>query len=348
MKNSFANIPQRHVGPIQLRTPDWQDEITAPLATFESPLWTSVNRGAKVTRLSGGIFAHLISESMTRSILLEANSFEHALSIKTFLNESADAIKNIVAGTSQYATYQHHNIELVGKLIYLRLAIHPGQASGHNMATKAADALGAWIQSEHPDCQFLSVSANLCCDKKVSVVNALQGRGKHVIAETIIPKAICEKILRTTPDQMASLHVKKNLMGSILAGSIRTANAHFANMLLAIYLATGQDAANIVEGSQGITHADVTPQGDLNFSVSLPNIIVGTVGNGKAIPYVIENLKTLKCLDENGQLLPNSSQRLALITAATVLCGELSLMAAQTNCGELTRSHMILERKGGK
>ena len=150
-----------------------------------------------------------------------------------------------------------------------------------------------------------------------------------------------ERYLHTTPEKIAELNVRKNWVGTTLAGGLRSANAHFANMLLGFYLATGQDAANIVEGSQGFTLAEVRGE-DLVFSVTLPNLIVGTVGNGKGLPFVEENLRELGCLEarEPGA----NARRLALICAATVLCGELSLLAAQTNPGELMAAHLRLER----
>ncbi len=128
----------------------------------------------------------------------------------------------------------------------------------------------------------------------------------------------------------------------MMAGGLRSANAHYANMLLGFYLATGQDAANIIEGSQGITHAEVR-SGDLYFSCTLPNLIMGTVGNGKGLDFVIDNLTRLGCAEprEAGA----NARRLAQICAATVLCGELSLLAAQTNPGELMEAHVKLERK---
>ena len=158
-----------------------------------------------------------------------------------------------------------------------------------------------------------------------------------------MPRAACEKLLRTTPERVADLNLKKNLIGTALAGGLRTANAHYANMLLAFYLATGQDAANLVEGSQGIVHAEARPDG-LYFSCSIPHLIVGTAGAGKDLAFVQENLRALGCLEprEPGA----NARRLAVICAATVLCGELSLLAAQTNPGELMRAHLSLERKG--
>lgn len=346
MTDSFASIPQQVVGPIHLRTPAWQDDnIMVPLATFESPIWATVKRGAKLSQKVGGIYAALLSESMTRSILLEAENLSQAMELRKALNTDSDILHKATESTSNYAQCISYYTDIVGKLLYLRLTFDTDQAAGHNMATKAADAIGQAICAQFPHLTFVSVSANTCTDKKNAAINGILGRGKSVVAEMHIDRANCKKWLRTTPEKIQALHIKKNLMGSVLAGSVRSANAHFANMILALYLATGQDGANVVEGSQGITHVDVTEQGDLYFSVTLPNLIVGTVGNGKNLAFVRKNLQQLKCLDENGNLTPLSSQRLALITAATVLCGELSLLAAQTNPGELTRSHMILERK---
>jgi hydroxymethylglutaryl-CoA reductase (NADPH) len=177
-------------------------------------------------------------------------------------------------------------------------------------------------------------------------VNGILGRGKYVIAEINIPRDICEKNLRTTPEKIVQLNIEKNLIGGIIAGSLRSANAHFANMLLAFYLATGQDAANIIEGSQGFVHCEV--RGDvLYFSVTLPNLIMGSIGNGKSIPNIEDTLNKLGCLNHDVQPGDNA-RRLAILCAAVVLCGELSLMAAQTNPKELMRSHLLMERQENK
>jgi len=211
------------------------------------------------------------------------------------------------------------------------------------MATRAADALLGWILEQRPECRYGSISGNLCCDKKASAVNGILGRGKYVVAETLLSGRLVERYLHTTPAKIAELNQRKNWMGTMLAGGVRSANAHFANMLLGFYLATGQDAANIVEGSQGFVQADER-EGDLYFSVTLPNLIVGTVGNGKGLAFVEDNLRELGCL-ENREPGANA-RRLAILCAATVLCGELSLLAAQTNPGELMAAHLKLERGG--
>lgn len=189
--------------------------------------------------------------------------------------------------------------------------------------------------------RYGSVSGNYCTDKKPSAVNSILGRGKNVVTEITIARQVVEQRLHTTADRIATLNTRKNLIGSILAGGIRSANAHYANMLAGFYLATGQDAANIVEGSQGITYAD-NRDGDLYFSCTLPNLIVGTVGNGKHHPWVDTALTRLGCRDQRPP--GTNARRLAAIAAATVACGELSLLAALTNPGELMRAHTRLER----
>jgi hydroxymethylglutaryl-CoA reductase (NADPH) len=333
------------IGPILLKNEHQQgltEEVSIPLATYESPLWPSTNRGAKVSRVSGGLSTTIVRDLMTRSIVLEASSASSANKICQELSQRLPDLAEVVAMTSGFAKLEQLDSQVYGRVIYLRFAIDTADASGHNMVTKAADSLLQWCLNQYSELKYLSVSGNYCVDKKVSAVNGILGRGKYVIADAIVPKEHCLEILKTTPEKIVNLHIKKNLMGGILAGSLRTANAHFANMLLAFYLATGQDAANIVEGSQGMVHAELTDQNDLYFSVTLPNIIVGTIGNGKHHDFVKDNLNKLGCLIDSKP--GSNAKRLARLVAATVWCGEISLLAAQTNPGELMRSHFAMER----
>ncbi len=335
----------RTIGPIKITGPVLQEEVLVPLATFESPLWLSTNRGATVSKLVGGIKSIIVEESMTRSVLVEGIDAEYVANVAAALKGYKDELTAIVATTSRFASLKDWHTQIVGNLLYIRFSMSTGDAAGHNMTTKAAEALLDWILKHFPKLRYVSISGNYCTDKKASAVNGILGRGKYVVSEIMISKEICERILKTTPEKVVNLHLKKNLIGSVLAGGIRSANAHFANMLLGIYLATGQDAANIIEGSQGFVHAEVRDQ-ELYFSVTLPNVIVGTIGNGKNLPFVKENLALLGCLEPrtSGQ----NSRRLAAIIGATVLCGELSLLAAQTNPGELMASHLRLERLGSE
>jgi hydroxymethylglutaryl-CoA reductase (NADPH) len=340
-----ASIPMKTIGPISITSNLINEEVAVPLATFESPLWPSVQRGARISQLCGGIQTTMLKEGMTRSILLEADYASELQTILIELPEHLETLQVEVSKTSRFAKLINYHPEVVGNLLYLRLNFDTGDAAGHNMATKASEAILNWFLSRYPSLRYVSISGNLCVDKKVSAINGILGRGKYVIAEMLIPQAVCKKELRSTPEKILNLHMKKNLIGGILAGSLRSSNAHFANMLLAFYLATGQDAANIVEGSQGITHVEIRDE-DLYFSVTLPNLILGTMGNGKDLDFVQENLKNMGCLPS--QKSGESAQRLAMICAATVFCGELSLLAAQTNPGELIDSHIRLERLGKK
>ena len=338
----IATVPMRLVGPLKFSGPEVNGELLIPLATFETPLWPSTHRGAKVCTRSGGVRAVVVDDRMTRSVLLEATNVVDAYEAVLNLQQHKEAMQTIIAETSQYARLVDMHTQVVGNLIYVRFEFNTGDAAGHNMATLAADRLMEWILLRFRTLKYVSISGNYCSDKKTSAVNGILGRGKYVIAEVLIPADVCEKHLKTTPEKIVQLNIKKNLIGNIVSGGIRTANAHFANMLLGFYLATGQDAANIIEGSQGMVHAEVRGR-DLYFSVTLPNIIVGTVGNGKTFDFVRENLRMLECLDvrEPG----DNARRLAIIAAGAVLCGELSLLAAQTNPGELIKTHLKLERR---
>lgn len=340
-KEYKAEIPMRRVGPVKIINNDVVEEVLLPLATLEAPLWPSTHRGAKACTQAGGIRVVVVHDRMARSILLEADSVVDVLQAESQLLSCKEEMQTVVSETSRFAQLVDINTQIVGSLLYVRFAFQTGDAAGHNMVTLAADRLINWLLVKYPALRYVSISGNYCTDKKVSAVNGILGRGKYVVAEVKLSPTICRRFLKTTPEKIVQLHIKKNLIGNVIAGALRTANAHFANMLFGFYLATGQDVANIIEGSQGLVHAEMRGS-DLYFSVTLPNLIVGTVGNGKELDFVRENLQLLGCLEkrEPGE----NARRLAIIAAAAVLCGELSLLAAQTNPGELMSSHLKLER----
>lgn len=344
--DEVASIPMRWVGPLRVSGNVANDETCVPLATYESPLWPSVGRGAKVSRLvPGGIVATLVDERMTRSILLRAVDASAAYAAACRIDSNLPQLTAIVAEKSCFARLLRVHHEIVANLLFVRFEFETGDAAGHNMVTLAAEALMGHLLTVLPDIRYGSISGNYCSDKKATAVNGILGRGKNVVAELNVPAQIVESVLHTTASQIAELNVGKNLVGTIIAGGIRSANAHYANMLLAYYLATGQDAANIVEGSQGVTYVE-DRDGALYFSCTLPNLIVGTVGNGKGLPFVAANLARLGCLEEGE---PGAgARRLAVLAAATVLCGELSLLAAQTNPDELMRAHLQMERAAAR
>ncbi|MBF6331955.1 hydroxymethylglutaryl-CoA reductase [Nocardia transvalensis] len=340
--DGVAAVPLSWIGPIRITGNAVNDNVCVPLATYESPLWPSVARGARVSRqCDGGVVVTVVDDRMTRSILLETDSACDAFAAAQALHDQLPELRRIVSTTSRFARLVAMRHQIVGNILFVRFEFTTGDAAGHNMVTLAAQRLIEGIVAGIPGVRYGSISGNYCTDKKASAVNGILGRGKNAIAEILVPVAVVAQTLHTTARRIVDLNVRKNLIGTTLAGGVRSANAHYANMLLAVYLATGQDGANIVEGSQGITHAE-DRDGDLYFSCSLPNLIVGTTGNGKSIDFVEENLTRLGCRAERG--VGENARRLAGIVAATVLCGELSLMAAQTVPGELMRAHVRMER----
>ncbi|WP_305787990.1 hydroxymethylglutaryl-CoA reductase [Symbioplanes lichenis] len=337
-----AGVPMKWVGPVRISGDVARVETEVPLATYESPLWPSVSRGARVSMLvEQGIVATLVNERMTRSVLVRAADAQTACLAVLEIDARLDELREITRRCGRFVELLGFHHEITANLLFLRFEFSTGDASGHNMATLAADALLAHLLDTIPGIRYGSISANYCTDKKATAVNGILGRGKNVVTELLVPREIVHQRLHTTAGAVAELNVHKNMIGTLLAGGIRSANAHYANMLLGFYLATGQDAANIVEGSQGVTVAE-DRDGDLYFSCTLPNLIVGTVGNGKSLGFVEENMTRLGCRAEREP--GGNARRLAVICAATVLCGELSLLAAQTNQGELMRAHLRLER----
>ncbi len=339
----IAAIPMRVVGPVKIISSEVSDDVLLPLATFEEPLWPSTHRGARVCTLAGGINATVIDERMSRSVLVEADSVAEIKRIYDEILTKKDELQALISESSRFAKLLAMHGQIVGSMLYLRFELLTGDASGHNMVTLASDRMLTHLLEIYPSLRYVSISGNFCSDKKTSAVNGILGRGKNVVAEVTISRELCLKYLKTTPEKMVNLNIKKNLVGNIVAGGLRTANAHFANMLLGFYLATGQDAANIIEGSQGIVFTEVRND-DLYFSVTVPNLIVGAIGSGKTHSFVLENLKLLGC--DKARQPGENGRRLAVIAASAILCGELSLLAAQTNPGELMRSHVKLERKG--
>ena len=337
-----TEIPTSWVGPIRVSGDAVEGEISVPLSTYETPLWPSVGRGARVSRqVEGGIKVTVLGERMTRSVLLVAPDAAGAHAGARAVEDRLDELQDVVAYGSRFARLLEAHPEVVGNLLFVRFAFSTGDASGHNMVTGASDALLERILSWGTGLSYGSISGNFCSDKKATAVNGILGRGRNVVADILLPHELVRTGLRSDARRITDLVVRKNLVGSTIAGAIRSANAHYANMLLAFYLATGQDAANIVEGSQGITFAEEREEG-LYFSCTLPHLIVGTVGNGKHLPHVEHNLQQLGCREERET--GDNARRLAGLMAATVLCGELSLLAAQTNPGELMAAHLRLER----
>merc|ERR1719225_1229224 len=207
------------------------------------------------------------------------------------------------------------------------------------MVSKATEFTLKYLKDEFPDMQILTLSSNMCTDKKPSVLNWIKGRGKSVVAEAIIPRDIVERTLKTTAEALVDINIVKNKTGSAMAGSIGGNNAQAANIVTAIYIATGQDAAQNVCSSMCSTDMEIRGDGDLYMTCTMPSIEVGTVGGGTILEAQSACLEMLGVKGYDPEHPGKHSQQLAQIVCAAVLAGELSLMSALT-AGHLVKSHL--------
>lgn len=329
-------IPLGIAGPLKVKGDHADGEFYVPLATSEGALVASVNRGFSVISKSGGAITKILDDKMTRAPVLKAKSVTDALEIKAWIDENFKELKKAAEVTTRHGRLiKIDPILVIGKYIYPRFVYTTGDSMGMNMVTIATEAaLNLLIHKT--GAHLIALSGNACVDKKPSSLNLIEGRGKSVTAEIVVPRAIVKNKLKTTPEAVVEVNIAKNLIGSAVSGSMGF-NAHYANMIGAIFLATGQDEAHIVEGSIGITTAMVEDNGDLYFAVTLPDMPVATVGGGTSIETARESLEIM------GAYGNEKVHKFAEIIAGTVLAGELSLMGALA-AGHLARAHKDLGR----
>lgn len=328
-------IPVGVVGPVIINTGDETIETYAPMATTEGALLASVNRGCSVIRNSGGCNVSIVSDQMTRAPVFKTKSVFESKQLKTWIQDNFDKLKEIAESTTSHGKLLKIDpISIVGHYVYARFVFNTGDSMGMNMVTIATEQCANYI-SEENNVHAVALSSNYCVDKKPSALNLIEGRGKSIVAEITVPKEIVEKTLKTTAEAIVEVNYAKNFIGSALSGSYGY-NAHFANMIAAIFLATGQDPAHVVEGSIGITSAE-NNNGDLYFSITLPDLPVATVGGGTRMETAIESLNIMDCKG-SGKV-----HRYASIVASIVLAGELSLVGALA-AGHLARAHQQLGR----
>lgn len=330
-----VQIPVGLAGPLLLNGQHAHGVYYVPLATSEGALVASINRGCSVTREAGGANVRIIDDKMTRAPVIEAESVTEAIEIKKWIERHFIELKEAAESTTRHGRLVKIDpIIVVGRYVYPRFTYTTGDSMGMNMVTIATDK-AMDILTRETGAHVLALSGNLCVDKKPSAINLVEGRGKTVTADITIPQEIVEKKLKTTPESIMEVNMAKNLIGSAIAGSMGF-NAQYANMIAALFLATGQDAAHVVEGSLGITIAEVK-DGDLYFSVTLPDLPLATIGGGTRLETAQD------CLNILGVAGSGKVNKFAEIVAGTVLAGELSLMGALA-AGHLARAHKELGR----
>ncbi|MGL6297595.1 MAG: hydroxymethylglutaryl-CoA reductase (NADPH) [Methanobacteriaceae archaeon] len=328
-------IPIGVAGPLKINGSHANGEFFVPLATTEGALVASVNRGASTITASGGVNTHLIDDKMTRAPAIKTNSISEALTVKNWMESNFTKLKSLAETTTSHGKLiKIDPIIIVGNTVYPRFVYSTGDSMGMNMVTIATETILSAMEEEL-GFYALALSGNLCTDKKPSYINLIEGRGKTLSADILIKEDIVKSKLKTTAAAIEEVNTTKNLIGSAAAGSMGF-NAHYANMIGALFLATGQDEAHVVEGSLGITTAE-NRNGDLYFSVNMQDVPIATVGGGTRIETAQESLDILGV---NGS---GNVAKFAEIVIATVLAGELSLIGALA-AGHLAKAHKDLGR----
>ena len=336
IENLIGNtqIPLGIAGPLKIRyTINDIRNTYIPLATTEGALVASVSRGCKAVSKSGGAKVFVEDVGMTRGPVFKTKGLEHGLKTKQWIENHIPAICQVTQKTSSHLKLLKIDCQIVGRNLFARFYYDTQDAMGMNMATFATQEAVSLIEKK-TSAQCIALAGNFDIDKKPAWLNFIAGRGKRVWAEVILPKRVVKEILKTTPGKIVEVVNTKTHLGSMMSGSLGF-NAHFANIIAAIFIATGQDPAHVVEGSLGVTTAESLANDDLYFSIYLPSLIVGTVGGGTHLPTQKEALAIMQV---------ESVLEYSKVAVATVLAGELSLIASLAE-GSLAKAHQRLGRK---
>merc|ERR1712232_483150 len=308
-------------------------------------LVASTNRGCKAITSGSGAISSLLRDGITRAPCLRMNSAKEAAQLKDWIEIESNFImlKNAFEKTTLFGKLLSADPTVAGKNVYLRMRCFAGDAMGMNMVSKGSLAVVGVLRVQFPSLQLIALSGNMCTDKKAAATNWIEGRGKSVVVEATIPKHVVQSTLKTSVEAMVATNLNKNLIGSAMAGALGGFNAHAANMVTAIFIATGQDPAQNVESSNCITLMEETNEGDLWISCTMPSIEVGTVGGGTSLPAQAACLKAIG-VKGGGDIPGENAQQLAHVIAGATLAGELSLMAALA-ANPLVKAHMQHNRK---
>lgn len=328
-----AQVPIGLAGPLLVDGEHARGEFYVPMATVEGTMLASYNRGMKVIRESGGVMTTVCGEAMQRAPVFVFRNARDARDFDQWLAQNQARIREVAESTTSVGKLREIEHYIAHNMVFTRFDYSTGDAAGQNMTSKATFAACEWIRSEQPRLSHYLLSGNFDTEKKTSSVNLLKGRGRRVTAEITVPRQVLLDNLRITPEQM---HYGQGIstLSAFLSHSSNNA-AHPANGLAALYLATGQDIANIGESNQCTTYNKVTREGDYHFSITLPALILATYGGGTGLPTQRECLQIMDCYG------PGKALKLAEIAAALTVAGELSLGAASRVDKETRRNEWV-------
>ena len=331
-----AQVPIGIAGPLRIKNYESRiKDYYIPLATTEGALVASVNRGCKAITESGGANSISHRVGMTRGPVFYTGSIQKSNQLYKWLKENKKKIAEESEKTSKHLKFEKLDIRTQGFYVYVRFYFNTEDAMGMNMVTIATQALGELIEKE-TGARMISVAGNFDIDKKPAWINFINNRGFKVWAEAIIKKEVLKDVLKTDAEKFFDVWLAKCMIGSAMSGSLGF-NAQYANIVAAMFIATGQDPAHVVEGSMGITTARVLKNGDLLVSVYMPALNLGTVGGGTGLATQLEALQIL------GVAGSGNVEKFAEIVGAVVLAGEISLLSSLSE-GSLAKAHQKLAR----
>ena len=315
-----AQIPIGIAGPLHVEGEHARGDFLIPLATTEGTLVASYSRGMKVLNLAGGVRCTVCGDGMQRAPVFVFDSAREARAFRDWVDAHLAEVQREAEATSHVARLLFIESYLASKFAYLRFNFATGDAAGQNMVGRATFAACQWILSRAPGVRRFYLESNFGTDKKSSQVNVMRTRGKRVTAEATIPADVLRTHLRVDAETL-HYHAGVANVGAFIAGTNNN-GLHSPNAITALFIATGQDVANVAEGSAAVIYTEVTRAGGLYLSITIPSLIVATHGGGTGLPTQHECLEMLGCVGRG------KVNKLAEIVAGTVLAGELSLAAA--------------------
>lgn len=330
-----AQVPIGLAGPLRVNGEHASGDYYVPLATTEGTLVASYNRGMRLLTAAGGVRATVVDDRMQRAPVFVMDDALGARDLAGWIDAHADEIRAAAQATTNVGRLVEIERYHVGPMLYLRFDYTTGDAAGQNMVGRATWAACEWIQANHHDHPRYVLSGAIDTDKKHSQLNMLRTRGKRVVAEVTLPAGLLHEQMGVTPRQLFQAR-QYSQTGGFIAGSANN-GAHAANGLAALFIATGQDVANVAESHAGIVYSQITDSGDYYWSITLPALVVATVGGGTGLATQRECLEMLGCYG------PGRVRAFAEICAGVVLAGEVSLSSAVL-AGDWVTSHERLGR----
>lgn len=337
IENAIGSVqmPLGIAGPLKILGEYASGTVYVPLATTEGALVRSYERGMLITARAGGVTTRILMDENCLVPVFRFRSLANAAGFSQWVDRKVDEIRGVAESTTSHGRLLKLECRVVGRDVYVRFRYSTGDAHGMNMIMKATDTACRWIAEQREDLVDFHITSGMSSEKRAAGVLLEGGKGKRVVAEAIVPASVLRSYLRVTPASMLDMW-HRTMIGQFHANTTGY-NGHIANGLTAMFIACGQDVANVANSAVGLTIFDITTDGDLYLSVTLPSLSVATVGGGTALGTSRECLEVLDCYGTG------KARRLAEIVAATVLCGELSMGAAIAS-GEFSNAHELYGR----